>query len=298
MRLYVVLIVLISVAFISPSAFSATANTIDELAAMYSIEACVDCHEDIHDEWKNSWHAKSIVDSRVLRTWRTFILGGLDKSETAKRKDLKDVCLPCHAPTTKDASDELITQITDLIVTAVDDKDKAKRESAKKELSKLNINCLGCHNLKALANGNPDPKTVYGPNGLSDPDDNPHKDEMGWESVKEERMKTSKICADCHHGCPPGMPSSICPTLYTSYEEKYLARGGDKTCQECHMRKDGEISHRFPGIYETEFAATGIELTLNATPTTYVYHLENRFVPAVVVEVAAKNTSGHGIPHG
>ena len=296
MRLLFAFIALVAVAIIPLHAGATTANTIDELAAMYSIEKCADCHEDIHKEWASSWHGKSIVDPRVLRTFRTFIKSGLDKSPGAKRKDLKDVCLPCHVPQTKDASDELIVKISDLIVTAVDDKDAAKREAANKELAKLSINCLACHNLKGAADGNPKEKTIYGPGTASDT--SPHKEELGYDSVKSDFIKTSKFCAVCHHGCPPDMPSSICPTLYTSYEEKYKAHGGNKTCQECHMLVEGKISHKFPGIFEADFAKQGVALTIDARPTEYVYHLENRIVPAVVVKVDVKNTSGHGMPHG
>lgn len=297
MRLSLSLILLISVVFIPQSALANPASTIDELVAPYNVEGCADCHESIHDEWKDSWHGKSIIDSRVLRTWRTFILRGLDKSK-GTRRDLKDVCLPCHVPQTKDASDDLVTHIADLIVTAVDDGDKAKREDAKKELSKLNINCLVCHNLKATPDGNPKAGALYGPRGTVDPEDPPHEE---FETIKSDFIKTSEFCAQCHHGCPPGMPSSICPTLWTSYKEYYLAHGGTETCQSCHMKQadpDEPKSHRFPGIYEVDQAKQGIELTLNASPTQYVYHLENRVVPAVVMNVQIKNTSGHGIPHG
>lgn len=298
MKLFLVCTALISLLFIPQATPANSASTIDELVAPYNVDGCADCHEGIHDDWKNSWHGKSIIDSRVLRTWRTFILSGLDKSPKAKRRDLKDVCLPCHVPHTKDASDELVTHIAGLVVTAVDDKDKAKRESAIKELSKLNINCIVCHNLKATPDGNPKPGAIYGPRGTPDPKEPPHEE---FETIKSGYLQTSEFCAQCHHGCPPGMPSSVCPTLYSSYKEHYLAKGGTETCQSCHMTpEDPEDpkSHRFPGIYETDQIKKGIDLKMKVRPTQYVYHLENRFVPAVVVKVDVTNKAGHGIPHG
>jgi hypothetical protein len=268
-------------------------NTIDELVARYDSSQCAECHEDIHEDWAKSWHGQSMIDSRVLRTFRTFLLSGIDRLPDAKRRDFKDVCLPCHAPQTRDASDELVEKIADMFITAVEDKDEAKREAAKKELSKLNINCIACHNLYALPDGNPKPNTIYGPGDAEEP---PHKEEFGFDTVKSEYLKTSKFCAKCH-GCV--LPSSECPTIYSSYEEHYLAHGGKETCQGCHMKAEGDGStHRFPGIYEVDFAKTGIELALSASPTTYVYHLENRRVPGLVMNVKAKNTSGHGMPHG
>ncbi|MDP3296740.1 MAG: multiheme c-type cytochrome ExtKL [Thermodesulfovibrionia bacterium] len=296
MRLFFAFIALAAVAVI-PLRAGAAVNTIDELAEMYKIDAkCIECHEDIYDEWKDSWHGKSIIDSRVLRTWRTFILSGLDKSK-GTRRDLKDICLPCHVPQIKDASDELVVKIADLVVTAVEDKDEAKRESAKKELSKLNINCIICHNMKATPDGKPVAGAIYGPKGPEKIDAAPHEEEK-IKSIKSEFMATSEFCAGCHHGCPPDLPSSICPTKYTSYKEEFLPRGGKETCQECHMKGEVFKSHKFPGISEVDYAKEGIDLKLTVRPTTFVYHLENRMVPAVVVKVEVTNKTGHGIPYG
>lgn len=481
-----VLFLIISLAILSGPVYADQTSAIDELAAAYSSESCIECHRETHNGWKKSWHGRSIIDPRVLRTWRTFILSGLDRSE-GSRRDLKDICLPCHAPQTKDASDELITSIAGMIITAVEeidtyeteaeptpsvtkekvpiyetkkeipsswlaneltftkirDKDESEPENeffkseedvpedaliespwirdnldeadditfgvlekpaqgfiedkvldeagdtsagssydtvmepvedmvededtafepiddstlsfseddeipikteedlsvevedltativvdegnvkieyspydssvdqkepvfldkgetlgekAIKDLSKLNINCMICHSMKALPGGNPRPKTIYGTSGSGSVE---HKEALGAETRVSSFMKTSEFCAQCHHGCPPGMPSSICPTLWTSYKESYIARGGDKTCQDCHMKGADKKNHRFPGIYEEDMVKRGIELTLDAEPTRYVYHLENRIVPAVVMNVKVKNTAGHSIPYG
>ncbi len=298
MRLFFALILLVSVVFLPQSIFSATATTIDELAAMYSIEACIDCHEETHEEWKSSWHGQSLVDSLVRRGWRTFIKRGLDKEEGFGRKALKMTCLPCHVPQIKDASDDVGKQIADLVVIAAEDENEAKRKAAKKELSKLNINCLSCHNLRATPDGNPEPNTIYGPRG-ADVIDASHHEEAGFKTIKSDFMKTSKFCAQCHHGCPPDMPSSVCPTIYTSYMEDYVDKGGGKeTCQGCHMKGEEIKSHRFPGIYEVDFVKEGVSLTVNARPTTYFYSLENKIVPAVVVQVDLINKAGHGLPRG
>ncbi|MBI5195007.1 MAG: hypothetical protein HZA10_01650 [Nitrospirae bacterium] len=289
MRLILFSLLTVFAVFVSHPAFAGTAATIDELVAPYDSSKCGECHDDIHKDWAGSWHGKSIVDPRVLKTFKTFILSGLDKSKAA-RKDLKDVCLGCHAPQIRDASDELVVKISDMIITAVDDKNEAKREAAKKELAKLNINCIACHNLYAVPDGNPQPKTIYGTGKAQDT--TPHKDEIGFNSVKSEYFKTSKFCGKCH-GCE--LPSKECPTIYSSYEEHYLMHGGKETCQGCHMK---EASHKFPGIYEKDFAKDAVEINISASPTEYVYHLENRIVPGLVMNIKLTNHSGHGIPHG
>ena len=451
----ILLFLIFSMTLLSTPASANQLSTVNALTAEYNSESCIKCHEDTHKGWKRSWHSRSIIDPRVLRTWKTFILSGLDQSE-GSRRDLKDICLPCHAPQTKDASDDLVREIAGIIITAVEeidtyetgykavpseievpiseieevipsfmpaedliitdikdeleientltlpddeptaspwirdevdtfedisfgvfeeeqapdfikdnisnkaedssagagyeiavepvksetldkseapplepiedmtativvddgkvkieyspydpkldhkeptflDKGVTVGEIARDELSKLNINCMICHSMKALPGGNPMPRTIYGTGGSGSIE---HKEALGAETRISGFMKTSEFCAQCHHGCPPGMPSSICPTLWTSYKEDYVARGGDKTCQDCHMSGPDKKSHRFPGIYETELVKTGIFLTLDAEPTRHIYHLENRIVPAVLINVNVLNTAGHSIPHG
>ncbi len=298
MRLFFVFILLVSVALIPQSALSKQAETIDELAALTNIEQCAECHEEIHNEWKDSWHGKSLIDSRVIRTWRTFIINGLDK-DGLPRAALKDMCLPCHAPQTKYAAPEVSAKIAELILVAADDPDQNKKDSAIKELSKININCIICHNMKAVPDGKAQAGIIYGPRGPDEIDASSHE-ESGIKSLKSDFMKTSKFCAECHHGCPPGMPSERCPTQWTSYNEDYLKHGGKETCQGCHMKmtEDDYKSHKFPGIRDIEFAKTGIDLKLHAFKTEYVNHLDNKIVPAVILTAQVTNKAGHGIPHG
>jgi len=286
------LLLALSLIIIPLTAHSEKAKTIEELIARYDSQKCGECHYDIHEGWSKSGHSKSIVDSRVLKTFRTFLLSGADRLNQ-KRSILRDMCLICHVPAVAlYASDELAEDIANLIVTAVDDKDASKRESAKKELSKLNINCLTCHGMDSAGPGGKfTPNTIYGPGNAENP---PHKDVFGFNTVKSEKMKKSEFCASCHHGCPPGMSSKECPTQWTTYTEIYLAKGGDKKCQDCHMPNN---SHRFKSL-EPDFAQSAIQLNLDATPTRYYYHLENSSVPALLLQVQVKNVGPHDIPHG
>jgi len=297
-----VVMLLFAVLLAVPLAASAEkANTIDELVKSTDSSQCVGCHTDIHENWSKSWHAQSVTDPRTLRTFRTFILKGVDenKNPEVKRTILRDMCLMCHAPAVAlNASDALAEQIAGLVVTAADDKDAAKKEAAMKELSKLDINCITCHGNKApggLPMGTWDPKTIYGPGDAKNP---PHQEAIGFNTIKSETMKKAEFCMPCHHGCPPGMSSKECPTQWSVYQEHYIAHGEKKTCQECHMQGKDGASHRFPGIYEKEFAATAIDLSITATPTRNFDHLNDKMVPAVVMNVQLKNNSPHDLPHG
>jgi len=299
MRFLFVFILIVSAALVPQIAFSEKAKTIDELVSPIDSQQCEGCHTDFHENWSKSWHSKSITDPRTIRSFRTFLLSGVDKLPGVKRTMLRDMCLMCHAPIAfSNASDELAEQIAGLVVTAVDDKDASKKEAAMKELSKVNINCLTCHGNKTpggLGAGQLEANTIYGPGEAANP---PHKDAIGFNTIKSPYMTKAEFCAPCHHGCPPGLSSKECPTQWTAYQEEYLAHGGKKTCQECHMTGEGGASHRFPGLYEKDFAKTAIDLKLSATPTRNFDNLNNTSSPAVVMNVQLKNNGPHDLPHG
>ncbi|MBI4697718.1 MAG: hypothetical protein HY758_02055 [Nitrospirae bacterium] len=277
---------------VSPQAvFSGQAATIDELVSMYDIKKCVECHEDKYEEWKTSSMGNSVSDPRVLKGMRTFIRLALDKEQGLGRKDLK-ICLDCHVPQIKNAAPELILHIGDLILTAVEDEDVSRRESATKDLSKLNINCFVCHNMKSLGFGKQTQEgVIYGPEDVG----NPHE-EIGFRTIKSEFMTTSGLCAQCHH-CPPDVAWKECPTIYTSYIEDFISKGHKETCQDCHMDGDRR-SHKFYGPNDLDFLKSSITLAVNARPTKYVDIYTNDKLRAVALEVKLTNHAGHEIPHG
>jgi len=259
---------------------------------MYDIKLCAECHADKYEEWKTSSMGNSIADPRVLRGMRTFIRLAIDKEEALERRDLS-ICLNCHIPQIKDATTELVIHIGDLVLTAVEDADGAKRDAAIKELSKLNLNCLGCHNLKGAGfSSQPQEKTIYGPKDL---EFSPHAG-FGFRTVQSKLFTTSEFCAQCHH-CPPDVPWKQCPTLYTSYVDDFIKKGRSETCQDCHM--DGKkLSHKFLGPNNLDFLKSSVSLTVNARPTRYIDIFENKKMPAVVLQVTLENHAGHVIPHG
>jgi hypothetical protein len=293
MRPLIIILVIIPFIFLIPQySYPQKAKTIDELVKMYDITRCITCHRNKYEEWKTSTMGNSVIDPRVLRGWRTFIRLELDQEPTLSRKDLT-ICLNCHVPQIKDATPELVEHIAELVITAVEDKDEAKRASAKNELSKLNLNCLGCHHLRARGfEGAPEEGVIYGPKEI---DYSPHEG-LGFKTRKSELMTKSDFCAQCHH-CPPNVPWEQCPTLYTSYVEGYLEKGGSKTCQNCHMEGEKRV-HRFYGPDDREFLRSAIYLNIRTRQTKYIDMYESRFIPAVVLEVQLKNNAGHVLPHG
>lgn len=291
MRSAVLSVLLLSV-IIPGMTFANKASTIDELAQMYDITKCIDCHEDKYEDWKSSTMGNSVVDPRVLRGMRTFIRLALDKEKELGRGDLT-ICLNCHVPQIKDATPELVLHIGDLVLTAVEDKDEAKREEAKKELSKLNLNCLGCHNLKALGFGaKPEETVIYGP---EDVESNTHES-IGFRTRRSDLISTSEFCAQCHH-CPPDVPWEQCPTLYTTYIDHFVSKGRKESCQDCHMNGKERV-HKFYGPNNIDFLRSALSLSVNVRQTRYIDIYENKKMPAVVIKTVLKNNAGHVIPHG
>jgi hypothetical protein len=180
-----------------------------------------------------------------------------------------------------------------MVITSMEDRNADKRKAAKKELSKLNINCLGCHNLKATGfNTQPEPGVIYVPNDINTDAHN----EAGYKTIKSEFMKTSDFCAQCHH-CPPDVPWDKCPTLYTTYIDDFIGKGRKETCQECHMLGE-EKSHKFLGPDNSDFLKSAVTLTLNARATRYIDIYENKMIPTLALKINLTNNAGHTIPHG
>ena len=312
MRFLLTLCLLFSAAIIPASALATGAHsptvpgklaaTLDELAARFDPTVCADCHEQIYEEWSQSMHSKSFIDPRVIQTWRTFIKQGLEKEAGMTKMDMKNNCMWCHAPYIKYADDKLVSEIIDMVLTAADDPDESKRDAAVKQLSKLNLNCYGCHNLFAVKDGywgnKPEEGAIYGPRGEDDPEEAKHED---FKTIKSDFLTTSKFCASCHHGCPDSVPFSQCPTVYSSYKQEYLDKGGKETCQDCHMKPDDPDdpkSHKFKGAHDKDFFAAAMELEIDADTTQVVSHYKNEITPTLAFNVKLTNRSGHGIPYG
>lgn len=260
-------------------------NTIDDLAKAYSDETCKSCHGKIYEEWKSSYHAQSVVHS--LGGIKNFIVVGLGKewNKPVSKEHLMR-CMDCHAPQLKDASESLIKEVADLIVKAVDKKD----EAAKKELAKLNVNCVICHNTKVSIeknlHGAPAKDTYYGPSGKVSP---AHK------TQKSNVMTSPLFCGQCHGiYTPPDGDTVGCNTLYGSYQDAYRANGGVETCQDCHMKKENR-GHTFPGAYQEAILKEGLSVDANIAG---IKLHPGKWIPTAIVNVGLTNKAGHRTPDG
>lgn len=282
------------------------AKTLDELIAMYDSSSCIECHEDTHNEWANSAHAKSVYGTgRVAATFKTAFTNGFLSWAYSGVTDPKDVevehlmgCTKCHLPQLADATDEVAKEFVGVIYDLLDANKRGDSDTFQEKkdlLLKLNINCMVCHNRNAIVHkwtdGYPQAGVVYGSSdGAHDDPDTPI-------------MKTSHImgeaiqCGQCH-GLGPNLEldnPTQCATGYGSYLFSYIPGGGDKTCQECHMREGG-LGHNIQSYRSKVMTDKAVEWHVNARPMSW---LDGRTIrPKLMVDVSMTNRAGHGIPDG
>jgi len=267
-----------------PTASAATFDSLDALTKHFDPASCQACHANVHAEWSKSFHARSIVQS--LGSLRVFVdsLEKERKAPTDKTQMLK--CLDCHAPMVNDASEKVIEEIVGLIKTAVDEKDDAKKNAARGKLASLNVNCTGCHTVKAMGNPMtpPDPGILYGPKGGSAP----HA--VGISPV----MQSSVMCSQCHAlWYAKDGEFLYCTTIFESHQNAYRGLGGTQSCQDCHMKARG---HTFPGAHDQALVKEGLTLAMEAVA--YRSAVGPKYVPQAVVTVDIGNQAGHRIPDG
>lgn len=264
-------------------------NTLDDLANAYSDESCKACHAKIYEEWQSSYHSHSVLSS--LGITREFIVNGLGKewNKPVNKENLMR-CMACHAPQLKDASESLVKEVAELIVVAAEGKDDVKKRDAEKLLSKLNVNCVICHNMKVAIEknlkGEPKPGVYYGISGRPSP---------AHGTEKSTAIQSSLFCGQCHMlYTPPDGEIIFCTSLYESYHDAYRGRGGAETCQDCHMKAKNR-GHKILGRHDADMVRDGIGLDVEAVG---VKTLPGKWIPTVVVNVSLINHAGHRIPDG
>jgi hypothetical protein len=270
------------------------AKTIDELAAMYDVSKCKECHVKEHEEWSKSLHAKSLIGTpRTMATIRTAITDGMMKEQKFSGvKKVEDIqvkhlmqCLKCHLPQIEDAEDSVAVEIA-----------KAVIDGDTKKLEKVSINCLICHNKKAIVHkwhdGEPEKNVLYGKK------DGPHPYDKFPSHKKSPIMQESVMCGQCH-GLGPSFDQpnpSQCATLYGSYLHAYIPSGGTQTCQECHMR-EFKKGHHMSSYSDPEVGKRAVDVVVEA-PAYQFLPRAGEWNPTTVLTVKLTNKAGHRIPDG
>ncbi len=282
------------------------ATTIKELVAMYDSTGCIDCHEEIHDEWSNSAHSRPVYGTgRTAATMKTALengvlswaFSGAEKPEDVEVEHLMG-CAKCHLPQLADATDAVAKEfIGDIygLMDAYRNQDDEKFGELKETLLSLNINCLVCHNRMAITHkwtdGYPQAGVVYGAT------EGEHEDENYPEMKVSPIMSESILCGQCH-GLGPNLEldnPTQCATAYGSYLWAYTAEGGTETCQECHMEKSG-LGHDMQSYRSKVMSDAAVDFEVEAYGTKW---RDGRLVsPKAIVKVKMTNRTGHAIPDG
>lgn len=137
------------------------AKTIKELAERYDSSSCMDCHEEIYDEWENSLHSHSLLGSpRTAPTIITAIEKGLKNFPYSGVESDEDItvehlwmCAKCHIPQLDEATDDVAREIVATIrawMQAYREGEMEKVEELQATIASLNISCTVCHNKMAL----------------------------------------------------------------------------------------------------------------------------------------------------
>jgi len=283
MRLFPVLLILAL-----PAAVRAEYQSLDELVRAYDDRPCQACHAGIHRDWNSTYHARAMVSS--LGVLRDFIENGVKKEwkrEFGKKELMR--CMDCHAPQLRDASETLAREVGRLALTATDNRDPAAKEAALKSLGRLGVNCIVCHNTMAVVErnrlGEPLPGVFYGPSGRPSP---------AHGSARSAAIGSSAFCGQCHGLYTPADRETVfCTSLYESYQDRYRADGGLKSCQDCHMREGR--GHRITGRHDVDKVREAIGFEADAVG---IRQYPGRWIPTAVLTVRLDNRAGHRIPDG
>ncbi len=93
------------------------ADSFDELVKQYDSTSCQTCHTDIYEQWKESYHAQSIISS--LKSIGTYMTVGIQSEwerDLSREEAVK--CLDCNIPQVNTATQKLAKQMSEWIIVA------------------------------------------------------------------------------------------------------------------------------------------------------------------------------------
>jgi hypothetical protein len=230
--------------------------------------SCNECHEKIYEEYQTSAHAKSYFTDELHQ-------------KIADKVDVKKYsCATCHMP--------MADNLQDLL-------DGKARPNKNNKTHTDAISCYFCHtiayvkkshkfniNTKARQAENFKP-TLYG--RLDNPDDSDKH------SSSKNPIYGQKVCMGCHSH----KLNENNVTIFRAMTDKQ----DSVKCIECHMpeiaggsekmdkrTRGHHASHKFLGIYDKEFRATGVDINITHTEETIEVTLTNKMGHPLIVQPA------------
>jgi len=230
--------------------------------------SCNECHEKIYEEYQTSAHTKNYFNDELHR-------------EIANKADSKRyVCATCHMPMANNLKQLISGE-------ARPDKNNKTHTDA--------ISCFFCHtiayvkkahrrniNIKARQAKNFKP-TLYG--RLDNPDDSDKH------SSSKNPIYGKKVCMGCHSH----KLNENNVTIFRAMTPKQDSIG----CIKCHMpeisggaekmnkkTRGHHASHKFLGIYDKKFRATGLDINISTTSNSIELKLTNKMGHPLIVQPA------------
>ncbi|HEX9156731.1 MAG TPA: multiheme c-type cytochrome ExtKL, partial [Syntrophales bacterium] len=229
----------------------------------------------------------------------------LDSPSDVKVEHLM-LCARCHLPQLEDAEDSVAQEIASDFLRWRDARIKKDAQTARAvegKLAGLSITCLICHNRNAIVHkwtdGYPSSKTVYGAATK------PHFCGKFPFSKRSPIQDDSLQCGQCH-GLGPNFGTDSptqCSTAYGSFLFDYKARGGDESCQDCHMRRT-ELGHNIQSYRHPVMIREALDFSAEVTLLPLIEGLrrgsltDGKAIPKIRVVVKMTNKTGHPIPDG
>jgi hypothetical protein len=207
-----------------------------------SAETCEPCHSEVYAAWSQSRHKRSL-DNPVF-------LDGFAAEPHAR-------CIYCHAPFEEQAKATLRRRSA-LV------KERSMASVPRASLAHEGITCATCHMRDGVV-------MTANPNAVDE----------GHPLKLEPRLADPSFCASCHeflgHEVVNGTSVLTDEKMQTTWSEwrAWSERGGQGTCQSCHM--PGK-SHAFRGAYDLEFLRGALSLRVETVRGQLVAVLESRGV--------------------
>ncbi|VAX15091.1 hypothetical protein MNBD_NITROSPINAE01-1469 [hydrothermal vent metagenome] len=234
-----------------------------------SSKVCAECHSQIYSNWKDSMHARATSDP----IFRASYYEAHYKSGGKAR----DLCLRCHAPTTK------MTQEYNL----------------DGEITSEGLTCDFCHSLKAIDMKKEFPFILdvgtvkYGPNKKGS--------DAKIHTIMKSKIHTSaRLCASCHEYRPNGVAVM---STYSEWQNGPYALEGIP-CQRCHMPEvEGEIAigvtaDRGKKVYSHKLAGGHSVVQLKKALTLSIANVQRAGGMMTVTANVTNSGSGHRVPTG
>jgi tetratricopeptide (TPR) repeat protein len=239
-----------------PSQAKSTSSKFVDAAAFPTAAFCSKCHEDVHQQWRQSAHANSFR--------APFYKKNVDLLIAQKGIEFSRHCEGCHNP---------IALLSGALT---------KGSTADRSFDEDGITCMVCHSIQKVQNTSGTGSYIMGqPAVMVSEDGSPvttpvtfddilARPKLHGKAVMRDFYRTPEFCSVCHKAFLPRMLNDYkwmrAFSVYDEWQQSSWARQSplpfyqkdvDSTCQTCHMphipsqsdySKDHQVaSHRWPG---------------------------------------------------